>query len=76
MNIEEAIKALDEAFESSKKTYRTMGLIEAYEILKDLYDFELDKLRESDNAERYRATVGILNRAMVIVEHHIGEVEG
>lgn len=75
MNADEINKALDETFEATKKTYQKLGLIEAYEILKNLYDFELTKLRESDNAERYRATVGILNRAMVIVEHHIGEVE-
>ena len=75
MKADEINKALDETFDATKKTYRTIGLVEAYEILKDLHDFELDKLRESDNAERYRATVGILNRAMVIVEHHIGEVE-
>lgn len=54
MNIDETIKALDEAFESSKKIHRMMGLVEAYEILENLYDFELGKLRESDNAERYR----------------------
>lgn len=71
MNIEEALKV-------AREEGRKAGLLEAYDIVSELYGFEQKKLNltnDTRQAQVYTATKGVLHRAKAMIEHHIGEVE-